>query len=134
MRLAIILASLSILATFTAAAEERVAVVLKNAGTTPLRCQLMLAHWMTGEIRHLGSGESLTLALARDTAGQLFITRPGEARPFHVETLLCGREEGFGRGEALDLSALRSGRSRSLAFACAAEERPLCRSLAAARP
>lgn len=107
---------------------ERVRLSLANETGAALRCQFLLAHWMTSESWVLAPGDRLALTLGRTQEGVLFQSHAEEPRPFPVEALLCGRDAAFAdTRRALDLSALRVGASRALHLVCVATGSLICR-------
>lgn len=123
---ALLLGCLGLLPPAVAAGAESVALAIVNEGQAPLRCQLLLAHWMSESLAPLAPGAETRLTLGRDAAGQLFLERAGEARPFHLEALVCGADLGTARRH-LDLSALRRGEAAGLVARCDPADEPPCR-------
>lgn len=123
-------ASLLLLSTSAAASEEAVAVILTNSGPESLRCQWQLAHWMTAEALALPPGGQERLTVWREDSGALFLRQGDEPRPFHIEGLLCGPEQGFGdQPRQVDLSALRRDRADGLAVTCSAAAQTDCQAI-----
>ncbi len=111
-----------------AAADQALSLEITNRGPESLRCQWQLAHWMTASPLRLAAGESGRLALWRDDRGQLFLRQEGEARPFHIETLLCGPDAGFGAARRdVALAPLRRGVAEALLLDCKTEAVLDCR-------
>ncbi len=112
------------LASATAAASENdeVSIEVANESGQLLRCQFLLAHWMTSAALVLEPGDSARLILGRAADGALFQRKAGEARPFPVESLLCGADQDFGSSrQDLDLSPLRRRQSDALAVRCSGD-------------
>ncbi len=108
--------------------EDKVSIAVANETRQVLRCQFLLAHWMTSAAVLIQPGASARLALGRAVDGALFQRQAGEERPFHVESLLCGSDRDFGSSRIdLDLSPLRARESDSLSFRCGGEAAPACR-------
>ncbi|MEO1190724.1 MAG: hypothetical protein AAFY02_03150 [Pseudomonadota bacterium] len=111
-----------------AAAEQPIAIALDNTGEAPLRCQYLLAHWMSRDALRLDPGAAAELPLYRQADGALFLRQPGEPRPLFVEALLCGDDQAFGEtARQLDLSALRRAQADRLALRCDAADPTICR-------
>jgi len=114
-----LLSALALTLPAAAAADQALSLDITNRGPEALRCQWQLAHWMTAEPLRLAAGESGRLELWRDDRGQLFLRQEGEARPFHIETLLCGPDAGFGEARrAVALAPLRRGEAEALLLDC----------------
>ncbi len=109
------------------AGEERLVISLVNQGPGALRCQWQLAHWMTADALALPTGGEATLTVWREDSGALFLRQGEEPRPFHIEALLCGLEQGFGQTrQQVDLSALRRDRAGGLTVTCSNSARSEC--------
>ncbi|GAB5468566.1 MAG: hypothetical protein Kilf2KO_15960 [Rhodospirillales bacterium] len=123
----LVAASLCLLPGLALAQDKTNWIDLTNAGERELRCQYLLAHWMSGEILRIAPGESVTLVIYRSAEGALYLRQIDDPRPLYVESLLCGPDLGFGEDrQQIDLSPLRQGASRRLAVSCATAP-PLCR-------
>ena len=103
--------------------EERAPVVLKIANGTEnavLRCQLVLAHFMTGELAPAAPGRVIDIDLQRDAAtSTLLYIGPGN-RLIAVENVLCGADGDWAATRNdLDLTSLREGSTWTLQVICA---------------
>jgi hypothetical protein len=110
----------------TAIAAEPVVLTIRNAAEVPLRCVLVLAHFVTQEHPSLPPGATMSLALQRDAAaGTLSIAR-ADGTAMMVENLLCGATDRWEatRGE-VPLLALRGATAERMATTCAIERRRL---------
>ena len=102
--------------------------IRNDAADAVLRCQVVLAHFVTLADRRLAPGETRELDLQRAApSGALFV--PGEdGRLMAVENIYCGLDERWdGTRVALDLTPLREPARQRLGVACAAARTPLCR-------
>lgn len=75
-----------------AAAEPvPVALTIANAAGAPLRCQVIYAHWVTGDLPALPTGGTAGLAAFRDPATrEVFVPREPDGRRLMIEEILCG--------------------------------------------
>jgi hypothetical protein len=72
------------------AAAEEVALTLANESAATLRCQILLAHWVTLDLPVLAPGAATQLKIERDaTSGALSIPR-ADGRAMMLEGLACG--------------------------------------------
>jgi hypothetical protein len=102
--------------------EERGAVVLRIGNGTVsagLRCQAVLAHFMTRDLAPFAPGGELTIPLQRETAtGALLAVGPG-GRLIPVENVLCGLDRDWvATRNDLDLTRLREGSTQQLRIVC----------------
>ncbi|MBX6321869.1 MAG: hypothetical protein IRY94_08580 [Rhodospirillaceae bacterium] len=127
------LAGLLLAAALSARAEPAaVTVEIHNAGSTAMRCLLMLGHWVTRDLPLLAPGATTALAFDRQAEdGALYLLRDDGRRRMMVETLLCGADARWWETRApVPLDALREGAGRRLAATCRVEERVRCRAAA----
>jgi len=126
-RFAAVLAAMTAFAGTATAAEpsgahEPVALeVVNGARQATLRCQLILAHFVTHQALLLPAGQrdSIPLDRYRDD-GALTFARAG--RTMAVERLLCGLDDDWaGTAGDLDLGPLRDGRLSRLRLRCGDE-------------
>ena len=100
--------------------------MLRNDGGTPMRCLLMLAHWVTRDLPVLQAGAETTVTMRRQPEdGALYLPR-ADGRRMMVETLVCGEDARWGetRGD-VPLQPLRQGAARLFA-ACRIGPRLRC--------
>ena len=85
-----------------------------NAGS-PLRCQLVLAHFVTQDIAPILPGGELIIALDRDMDQGALIFRHTGGRSMAIENILCGHSGAWSETRIdLDLTGLRSGKTTEL--------------------
>src|SRR5262249_26333605 len=101
-----------------------VTLELRNDAGAPIRCILMLGHWVTQGLPMLAPGRSTALSMNRQPEdGALYILRADGRRRMMVETLLCGEDSRWWETRAeISLMPLRQGASR-LRAACQAADR-----------
>lgn len=117
-----------LLATVAAGAEVRgIDLSLANLGERPLRCSMVIAHFMSQDLGEIQPGERLDILLEIDTAdGSLFVrSRDGRRKP--VENILCGASDDWSltRGE-VPLLPLRTSSSDRARMDCRLETRVRC--------
>ncbi|MGD9536881.1 MAG: hypothetical protein AB7P52_07415 [Alphaproteobacteria bacterium] len=102
--------------------------IRNEAADAVLRCQVVLAHFVTLADHRLAPGETRELDLQRAaSSGALFVSGEG-GRLMAVENVYCGLDAQWdGTRVALDLTPLREPARQSLGVACAAARTPLCR-------
>jgi hypothetical protein len=128
---AAILASLALLAQAEGAEAGAAPLQLRlqNAGPVPLRCVLILAHFVSVDLRPMPPGGSTELALLRDSGAGTLVLPRADGRPMMVENLLCGDAGRWAetRGE-VPLLALRAATAGRATLACTAVTRLQCTS------
>lgn len=117
-----------LLATLPAGAEVRgIDLSLANVGEQPLRCSMVIAHFMSKDLGEVLPGERLTIVLEGDTEdGSLFV-RSADGRRKAIENILCGVSSDWSltRGE-VPLLPLRSSSSDRADMDCRLETRVRC--------
>lgn len=110
-------------------ADETVRLEIVNAGAgPPLRCILVLAHFVTLEVGLIEPGQSLRLTLARDAADGVLSVRAENGKLMAVENLLCGVSGTWGRTRAdVPLAALRVSALGGFRAVCSLDGRLRCR-------
>jgi hypothetical protein len=103
--------------------EERAPVVLRVANSTEkavLRCQLVLAHFMTGDLTPVGPGLVIEIDLLREVATSTLLYLGPGVRLIAVENILCGSDGDWAATRNdIDLTALRDGSTQQLQMICA---------------
>ncbi len=110
------------------AGPAAVTVEIRNDGPAPLRCQLVLGHWVTRGLPVLAPGAVAAFALNRKTEdGALYLMREDGRRRMMVEALVCGDDKRWGESRAtVPLDPLRQGAGRRLFAACGTAARVRC--------
>jgi hypothetical protein len=103
----------------TGAAPAPIRIMIRNATSAPMACQILAAHWYTPlPVATAQPGEDATLALSFDAARGEAVDDP--VRKLPLETLFCGRVgQAWETRDALDLRAL-AARAASAGVARAA--------------
>ena len=113
-----------------AAADEPVVVSLKienGMANGALRCQLVLAHFVTVGLAPIPAGQRLAVALTRDAAGALFY-QAGEGPLMAIENVLCGRDDDWAATrQDLNLTTLRGPGVPAARIVCAGDNVHKCR-------
>ena len=108
---------------FAAHGEERTPVALRVANGTEnavLRCQLVLAHFMTGDLAPARPGLVIDIDLMREAATSTLLYLGPGGRLVAVENVLCGANGDWAATRNdIDLTALRDGRTQQLRMICA---------------
>jgi hypothetical protein len=110
-----------------AAEPASIELRIRNAADVPLRCVLVLAHFVTIEHPALPPGATVSVVMQRDAAaGTLAIPR-ADGRAMMIENLLCGAAGRWDetRGE-VPLLALRGATPARMTTACRIDERLAC--------
>jgi hypothetical protein len=110
------------------AATEPVRLEIANAKSGSLvRCQLVLAHFVTLAPDKIGPDRHATIELQRDVqAGTLFYPRE-DGRPMALENVFCGLDDDWvATRNDLDLRRLRGGDGNRLLIVCDGEQGLLC--------
>lgn len=101
--------------------------IYNGTASSELRCQLVLAHFVTQDIGRISAGKSAVIALRRDRDEGVLIYRSG-ARRMAVENILCGIAGNWrATRNDLNLAALRAGRRAQLKIFCQAPEALSCK-------
>ena len=115
------------LATPAAAGEdetfETIQLQLRNAGTRPMRCVAILAHFVTRELAPVAPTQTLEIELRRwPESGELAYGYLGD-KPMLLENLLCGHADDWASsyGDAPILE-IRSAPRRHFALSCGYEK------------
>jgi len=105
-----------------------VTLSLANAGTEPLRCQVIYAHWVTGDLPLLQAGSSVELEVRRDPATrEVFVPRPADGRPLMLEEILCGLDRDWSSSLThVDLEAIKLGENDAFHLTCRSAARVVC--------
>ena len=105
-----------------------VSVQITNATSkAALRCQLILAHFVTYEADTLAKGQEATLELLRGDQDGTLIFSAKDGRQMALENLLCGFDDDWGRTRKnLSLAQLRDGTSNRLQIICSGADRLTC--------
>ena len=92
-----------------------------------MRCQLVLAHFVTLAPDRIRPGHRATIELHRDVgAGTLFYRR-ADGQPMALETVLCGLDDDWAATRNdLDLRRLRGGEGDRLLIVCDGEQGLAC--------
>jgi hypothetical protein len=110
-----------------AADSASIALTIRNAGDAPLRCVLVLAHFVTKDLPAIPRGGAITLAMERDADLGTLSQRRRDGRVMMIENLLCGASARWDetRGE-VPLLALRGVTPARMATACRIATRLAC--------
>lgn len=105
-----------------------VTLTLGNSGAQPLRCQVIHAHWVTGELPVIAPGGMAELKVRRDPATRaVFVPRAGDGRPLMLEEILCGTDADWSRSLThIDLEAVKRGEAAAFSLSCESAERVAC--------
>ncbi len=105
-----------------------VSVQITNATSkAALRCQLILAHFVTYEADALAKGQEATLELLRGDQDGTLIFSGRDGRQMALENLLCGFDDDWGGTQNdLNLAQLRDGTSNRLQIICSGADRLTC--------
>ncbi len=104
-------------------------LTIENAASGPnIRCQVILAHFVTHDLPTIPASQSATIEMDRATDGTLFFRKGGQTMA--TENILCGLDQNWtvSRND-LDLRALRIGTREALQVTCSGATTLTCRSL-----
>lgn len=105
-----------------AIAGETAPAVLEIVNETTravLRCQLVLAHFMTRDLAPTAPGQALEIDLLRETASGTLLRSDLDGRLVPVENVLCGADDDWmATRNDVDLTGLRAGSLRRLRIVC----------------
>lgn len=104
-----------------AAGQDRTPVVLQIANDSGrvLRCQLILARFMTRDPKPAAPGDAIAVDLLRETATGTLLRSDLDGRLVPVENVLCGIDADWvATRNDLDLTVLREGSARRLRIDC----------------
>ena len=111
-----------------ASAEQKthpIMLTIQNDALQAVRCQFVLAHFVTFDLATIAGGDATTVALQRTADGTLSLVHDG--RSMATENVLCGLDEGWATSKHdLDLQPLRTGSRGDFTFACTFEEGLRC--------
>lgn len=117
------------LSAIVASAADAVPVILtiENATAGPaVRCQLVLAHFVTHDLAPIPEGNTTAIDLRRDADGTLLFQ--GGGRSMAVENILCGLDDNWTASRNdLDLRTLRDGTLPALRVTCSTANTMTCR-------
>jgi len=86
-----------------------------NGAESRLRCQLVLAHFVTQDIPPIPPGNKFVIALERDVDEGTLIFRHAGGQSMAIENVLCGLMGAWRETRAdLDLTDLRAGETAEL--------------------
>ena len=104
--------------------------IVSATATSRLACQLVLAHFVTQDIKPIPAGGETAIALERDLDDGTLIYRHDGGRRMAVENILCGLATNWWATRAnLDLAALRAGQHARLRIICEAPKALSCRAV-----
>jgi hypothetical protein len=107
---------------------EPVALTLENAGGEPLRCTLVLAHFITKEAGEIAPGGRLTVPLERRPGDGVLASGRHKGEPMLVENLLCGTQDSWQATSGdVPLLPVRRGGEAAYRLSCAVEGRFSCK-------
>ena len=109
------------------ASVQDVSLHLTNGGDRPLRCVMVIAHFMSLALGVVAPGDTLAVMLERNNDdGSLFV-RSADGRAKMIENILCGASDDWSqtRGE-VPLLPLRSSPPVGAAMTCRLEGRLHC--------
>ena len=111
------------------AGQETVVLEIRNAGVgSPLRCTIVLAHFVTLEAGEAAPGEALRLSLIRNGGDGVLLLRGEDGKQMAVENILCGVSEDWSRPRSdVPLLDLRDPARGALEVACSLAGRLRCR-------
>lgn len=112
--------------------DPRVRLEVVNAGAGhPMRCVLILAHFVTLEAGRAEPGQSFSLTLERAAGDGTLSVRGETGRKMAVENLLCGAGENWSETRSdVPLAALRDPAIGEVRAACVLAGRLRCYPLA----
>lgn len=110
------------------AALEPLTLTIRNGAGEDLRCEAVLAHFMSETLARIAPGRSLVVTLRRDSGGVLLLA-PREGRHVPLENILCGSETAWAASKSdLPLTTVRAGSGSHYQVRCAlADSRVACR-------
>lgn len=120
-------AAVSMMHPLAAGEPDQVQLTVRNLAGMPLRCVVLLAHFVTLERPLLPAGAALSLVMQRDSAaGALWLQR-ADGRRMMIENLLCGAADRWGetRGE-VPLLPLRADTPPRMETMCRIDGRLTC--------
>lgn len=105
-----------------------VTLTLANVSATPLRCQVIYGHWVTGEVPVIAPGASAALAVQRDPATrEVFVPREPDGRRMMLEEILCGADADWQDTRThIDLETVKRGDAGAYALSCSGERETAC--------
>lgn len=118
-----------------AAGQDKTPVVLQitNDSGRALRCQLVLAHFMTRDLKLAAPGDGIAVDLLRETETGTLLRSDVDGRWVPVENVLCGVDADWvATRNDLDLTDLREGGARRLRIDCSARNGLSCMAAQAA--
>ncbi|MEQ8354081.1 MAG: hypothetical protein RH942_00975 [Kiloniellaceae bacterium] len=106
---------------------EALDLVVENGGTAPLRCTLILAHFITKEIGEIAPGGRVSVPLERRSGDGVLASGRHKGEPMLVENVLCGSVADWqATAGDLPLPAIRRGSKRHYRLRCRIAERLAC--------
>ncbi len=95
--------------------SESVSLEVLNGADSGLRCQLVLAHFVTQDIAPISPGDGTVIALDRDADEGTLIFRHAGGRSMALENILCGLAGDWQATRVdLDLADLRADKTAAL--------------------
>jgi len=113
------------------AAPLPVTATIRNApGGEPLRCVVVLAHFVTMDLRAIAPGDEIAISLTRDAKTRTLIVTAPDGRRMALESLLCGATSAWAktRGE-VPLLPLRETAGGRVVFTCRIDRRLSCQAM-----
>jgi hypothetical protein len=133
-RLGVLISALPIFAVSLCTAEARasdatVTLSIKNEDSSPLRCSVIFAHWVTTDVGPIAPGQAATVAMLRGPQpGALHIAR-FDGRPMMIENIICGAEQNWSDSfDQLPLTSVRDDAKSAYQMDCRAAPRVVCTS------
>ncbi|MHA1572108.1 MAG: hypothetical protein ACTSWM_09815 [Alphaproteobacteria bacterium] len=124
------LAAAFLLAACTVSTPQRAPLTLTLRNTDaaePLRCVLVLAHFVSVDVALIGPGGSRDIVFGRVVNTGSLIVNAADGREMEVENLLCGGDSHWARTRGdVPLLPLRATKNSHLEAACRLSPRLLC--------
>ena len=108
---------------------ETVKLRIENADAQAIRCQAILAHFVTRSLPEIAAGGAQEVILERDPGQGTLSYGTSDGRPMMLENILCGRVADWTEtARDLPLQALRTGTASRFAARCRLRDgRTTCR-------
>ncbi len=97
--------------------------------TSALRCQLVLAHFVTVALEPIPSGQTMVLELLQKPEDRTLLYKRDDGPLMAVENILCGLDDDWAATrENVNLAILRGDGVPAMRIVCAGSGPNLCRS------
>ena len=103
------------------------ATIRNDPAGEPLRCVMVMAHFVTVDLEAIAPGEEISIALARDAGTRTLIVTAADGRQMVLETVLCGATSAWAETRsAVPLMPLRETADRRILYTCRIGRRLSC--------